>query len=172
MRFDSNGNLIGRILDSTYSEVYKNLAEDIQDSNHRKDLLKLLKEMFEDKLLKLYTESITHIYIDGSFCTNKLKPEDVDILALLNLSNTHGLELSGNEELQKQIRRYAKDNYKVDFLCTPDSETLPSNVSQYDTIKSALYQQSEGWLNFFTKDRNSNPKAVVKIIVEGGVLDE
>lgn len=62
-----------------------------------------------------------------------------------------------------QLRVYIKKNYNVDFLCTPDTETLDKNENQYEDIYLYLKKQETGWISFFGKDRNDNNKALVRI---------
>lgn len=168
MRFDSNGNLIGGIIDCNILELKELLVDNVANVSHRNKLYNQFINMFNDEIIKGFLNCLTKIYIDGSFCTNKEYPGDIDIIALIDLQNQNGFNLSSNEDLQKQLRSYIKKVYNVDFLCTPDSSTLDQKIEQYDEIYDYLRHQENGWIKFFSTDRNENKKALVKLNIYEG----
>lgn len=163
MIFDSHGNLKGDIIDSDLEQLKNMLVDNVPNVIHRNKLFNDFLNMFNDEIIKDFTECVTTIYIDGSFCTNKEYPGDIDIIALIDLKKEKGFQLAGDENLMYQLRVYIKKNYNVDFLCTPDTETLDKNENQYEDIYLYLKKQETGWISFFGKDRNDNNKALVRI---------
>ncbi|WP_434795904.1 DUF6932 family protein [Staphylococcus equorum] len=163
MEFDIHGNLKGGIIDSDIDQLKTLLVDNVSNTTHRKKLYDNFLNMLNDEIIKAFIDSVTNIYVDGSFCTSKEYPGDIDIIALINLQHEQGIQLVGNEELKKNLRIYIKEKHKVDFLCTPDSETLDRNANQYDDIYNNLKQQEKGWISFFRTDRNENNKALVKL---------
>ncbi|MDT0747122.1 DUF6932 family protein [Staphylococcus chromogenes] len=163
MIFDDYGNLKGDIIDSNIIELKGMLVDNVPNTKHRKKLYSNFLNMFDDEIIKVFTESVTKLYIDGSFCTSKEYPGDIDILALIDLRKDKGLQLASDKNLKDQLRCYIKEKYNVDFLCTPDSGTLDKNIEQYSDIYLYLKRHETGWIEFFSTDRNDNKKALIRL---------
>lgn len=163
MIFDAHGNLKGDIIDSDINQLKNMLVDNVPNTKHRNKLYHNFLDMFNDEIIKDFIESVTKIYIDGSFCTSKEYPGDIDIIALIDLKMEKGSQLVADENLKQQLRVYIKGKYNVDFLCTADSETLDKNEAQYEDIYFFLKKQEIGWIKFFGTDRNNNNKALVRL---------
>ncbi|PCF44028.1 DUF6932 family protein [Staphylococcus delphini] len=163
MIFDDYGNLKGDIIDSNIIELKSMLVDNVPNTIHRNKLFSKFLNMFDDEIIKDFTESLTKIYIDGSFCTSKEYPGDIDIIALIDLRKNKGFQLASDEKLQQKLRCYTKEKYNVDFLCAPDSRTLDKNIDQYIDVYSNLKRQETGWIKFFSTDRNGNKKALIRL---------
>lgn len=93
-------------------------------------------------------------WIDGSFVSKKLKPNDIDVLTFVPdaVYTIKDVELY---ELKKQF----KPQIDAYYLCT-----FPENHPKFAETKSDYFY----WLNQFTKDRQKNSKGFIKIIIDNG----
>ncbi len=93
-------------------------------------------------------------WIDGSFVSKKLKPNDIDILSFVpnSIYSAKDVDLY---ELKKQF----KPQIDAYYLCT-----FPENHPKFAETKGDYFY----WLNQFTKDRQKNSKGFIKIIIENG----
>lgn len=168
--FNNYGNLDGKVIECNFQEMYDFLVLKTDNIKRRAELVEKLQSFLNDELIQQYTSTINCMYLDGSFCTNKKYPGDIDILGLINIENNNGYNLISNKELHQVIRQYAKDKFEIDFLVTADPLSLPQNINQYQLIFDDMEKHKQAWLDFFCQDRNGNSKAVVKLDVRGGVL--
>lgn len=91
-------------------------------------------------------------WIDGSFVSKKLKPNDIDILTFVPspvylLTDAHLYELK--QKYKPQIDAY--------YICK-----FPENHLRFAETKGDYFY----WLNQFTKDRQKNSKGFIKIIID------
>jgi hypothetical protein len=94
-------------------------------------------------------------WLDGSFVTQKLDPNDIDVINFVHYS-----ELT-NEKVNS-LRRFLthvgnpKDEFKVDGFLVPVYEPTDPRFS----FTQAKYNE---WRLFFGKDRNGNPKGLLQL---------
>ncbi|MGX0791745.1 uncharacterized protein DUF6932 [Staphylococcus hominis] len=174
MDFDDKGNLIGGILESNLEEVEQYLVLNFPNSSTRKrnfDGLKLLiDELKNSKLI----EGVSKLWLDGSFCTNKNDPNDIDIVVL-----TKPFQEKGNIifELGMEIRNDFIDHH-LDLYFLPDFNVREeekfeiinnhpeiNDIEHFNKlIKSTSFEyQAKYWMGQFGYDRLNNHKAIISI---------
>lgn len=90
------------------------------------------------------------VWLDGSFCTEKLDPNDVDLVVFADAHELNRLDPSVQQYLVGLLDRA---NSKVKFGC--DVMFAPS-----DNFDARSYWR--GWYGF---DRNEQPKGIAKVVV-------
>ena len=93
------------------------------------------------------------LWVDGSFVTTKLDPDDVDVV--LELAEITGVTPAQEERLQWFSSRQAADVAQKydDYGC-----------DCYVTIRSTR----DYWLSQFGRDRGNNPKGIAILQINGG----
>ncbi|MBX9893761.1 MAG: hypothetical protein K2Y09_01080 [Nitrosomonas sp.] len=100
-------------------------------------------------LLKSYGVQF-ELWIDGSFTTDKVNPNDIDLVVFFNFEELDALPLETQLRLEGLVDRYtAKQNFGCDVF-----------VSNKDDHDHRSYWR--GWYGF---DRNENPKGIARIAV-------
>lgn len=181
MQFDSNGNLIGGILNSNLKEVESQLVLNFPKSNTRKRNFQSLKTLIEILKNDGLLEGISKIWLDGSFCTTKTDPNDIDIVILTKPFQEQGDIIFKNGKLLR--REFISLHLDLYFL--PDFNvnerhinTIINNNPQIDSLKefyelikqNNLEYQAKYWMGQFGFDRSGNSKAIISI--EGGGLND
>ena len=93
-------------------------------------------------------------WIDGSFVTNKLNPTDIDLVSFINeLDFVPSLSLFD----MNRSDGYPKKMYNIDGYVIID---LPDN-HQYS---AKMKEQISYWKDFFSTDKENNPKAIIEVI--------
>lgn len=96
------------------------------------------------------------IWIDGSFVTNKMNPNDIDLVNILEFSGVLG---KNNEKIKQFFADVAKTKYDVDAYLVFVYEENDNRFE--DTFDSLLY-----WKDFFGSDKNNLPKGLIEINIE------
>lgn len=106
--------------------------------------------------LKAFIASLRHlgipieIWIDGSFTTNKIDPNDIDLVVFASQDDVNQLELDSRLRLQDLIDRISsRSRFGCDVLFAVSED-----------FNSRSYWR--GWYGF---DRNERPKGIAKIMV-------
>lgn len=90
------------------------------------------------------------IWIDGSFCTEKTDPNDVDLVLFASQVAVNGLDIGRQHLLSGLVDRpSSKRQYGCDVLFSPSED---ENMRSY----------WRGWYGF---DRSERPKGIVKLMV-------
>lgn len=174
MDFDDKGNLIGGILESDLEEVEQYLVLDFPNSITRKrnfEGLKLLIYTLKD--LKLI-EGVSKLWLDGSFCTNKNNPNDIDIVVL-----TKPFQEQGNTIFKNGIKiRDVFIKHNLDLYFLPDFNVREeekfeiinnhpgiNDIKHFnELIKSEKFEyHAKYWMGQFGYDRLNNHKAIISI---------
>ncbi len=102
-----------------------------------------------DAILKPHGVSF-EVWIDGSFCTDKMEPNDVDILVCCS-----GIELNAIPSAAQQSFGALIDNQsaKVNF-----------SIDAYFCINEDVARRSY-WRGWFLFDRDENPKGIARVLV-------
>lgn len=150
--FDSNGNLIPhKVIPFTIDECKDSFVDDFsisttRDLNWRKYLLYL--NDLQNYLLDPFKQ-----WIDGSFSTNKVNPNDIDLVNFIVYSNF-------NPDLKmfdmNQSGHYPKHAYNIDgynLLIFPDGHPYYANMQD----------RMNYWRNWFGTDRQNNPKGIIEV---------
>lgn len=166
MIFDDNGNLAGGIIkDKNLADVYQHLvtpfANSITRERNYNSLLSFLEDLKEDK------QMISKIWLDGSFCTNKENPNDIDMIVFIKPS------LNGNVLLESISQNHAimKENHLDIYPCFDKVHLNTnefSNQIEFNQTFSQMDWQEKYWMGQFGFDRNQNHKAILELMLDGG----
>lgn len=135
------------IHDVALSDVDNHFLSSFPSSKTRKNLISGLTQF----TLALSQFGIRYeLWIDGSFTTEKLDPNDIDLVVFLSSQEVNSL--SGNQQTtlaQLLDRHTAKQNFGCDAF-----------VSFIEDQDHRSY-----WRGWFGYDRNENPKGIARIAV-------
>lgn len=186
MHFDRHGNLEGGIIQSNITDLKKNLVDFFSASTTRKRNFKSFLELINFIKREGLLDGVSCIWIDGSFCTTKVDPNDIDLIILLKPFNKSAIIIDENQQL---IRKMFIDKY-LDIYMTYDSKCLQDTVYiekvvqdlkvdildyNEEEIKEILVNncdnidyQMKYWMGQFGFDRDQRSKGLISI--EGGSL--
>lgn len=154
MHFNSHGNLDGGIISvSSLSEIEEHLVQAFPDSRTRRRNF----DAFCNFWNSLDKSTVTRIWLDGSFCTTKEDPNDIDCVIFIE-------PIKQNEDyfetLQKQHNQL-KQNH-LDVYVAPDKECIKIEPKTLEIYQKFDYQEKY-WLGQFGFDRNRNHKAIIEL---------
>lgn len=155
MQFNQHGNLEGGIIEvRNLSEIEELLVDNFPTSFTRRRNF----ESFCNFWNNLDNTKVTRIWLDGSFCSNKLNPNDIDCVVFIN-------PIAANQDYFSNLQKDHKilKNSHLDVYIVPDKNCV--NVTDTDTLEA--YQnfdyQEKYWQGQFGFDRNRNHKAVIEL---------
>ena len=95
-----------------------------------------------------------NLWVDGSFITKKLEPDDVDVV----------LELSESTEITPEQRHRLKW-----FGSRQPADVTQKRADYWCDCYVTLLSKHHYWLRQFGRDRSANPKGVIVLHINGGV---
>lgn len=104
------------------------------------------------------------IWIDGSFVTNKINPNDIDIVAFIEYQ-----DYCENVERINSLKKIGNNNFCDTYIAFSPNDTNPYN--------SKFINNRNYWRGQFGFDREDNPKGMIKIskeylsLVKEGIKD-
>ncbi|MDQ7083854.1 MAG: hypothetical protein Q9M36_02525 [Sulfurovum sp.] len=153
IEFDEFGNPKPYEIIALSMEECENIfVKNFPDSDTRIDNWDGLKRFNHD--LKTVLKYPLRQWIDGSFVTNKLNPNDIDLVSFI-----HQLDFVPSLSLFDMNRSdgYPKKQYNIDGYVIIN---LPESHQYY--VK--MQEQTNYWKEFFSTDREGNPKSIVEIV--------
>lgn len=154
--FNENGLLNPGFHEYKLNEIDKIFVEDFSKSQTRKEIysgfLKWLKE-----LLNICIPN--EIWIDGSFVTDKINPNDVDLVYFIDVN-----DYSKNNEQINQLRELGIQNNCDTYIAFSPNSKLPAELNNDITNKRNY------WRGQFGFDREDNPKGMIKITKQSLIL--
>lgn len=133
--------------DIAESELTNHFLSEFPSSRTRQTLITGLKKFI--KSLRSYGVDF-ELWIDGSFTTVKIDPNDIDIVIFFSEHDLNNMSDPAKIDLKGLVDRHmARQNFGCDVLVA---------------IKEDQNQRSywRGWYGF---DRNENPKGIARIVV-------
>lgn len=180
-KFDEHGNYAAGIHEVDFQWIKQNLVDQFPSSKTRNTNLTGFLYFIDylDSNGILPKKYISSVWIDGSFVTNKLDPNDIDTIIFLDLS------VPVLEQLNKKISEYGNIfrnfqttyqqmgvyNFHSHVFLVVDPSTVVSDLKEDPEVQQLYGQldyQKKYWMGQFTFDRNELPKGVFKI--KGGDL--
>lgn len=152
MTFDSNGNLLPHgVTSKTLTECKSLLVDSFPTSTTRLTNWNNFLQYRAD-LIKLIGGEIQQ-WVDGSFCTHKENPNDIDVVSFID-----------SDKFVNEIRffdmnfshGYPKTAYNIDGYIVP---IFPEG----DTRRHITVDRVNYWTKWFGHDRQENPKGIVEI---------
>jgi hypothetical protein len=158
--FNENGNLPAGFHKPTLMEFKSRFVEEFDVSKTRKDIFEGYKTYCGD-LLQLNVAMKQ--WIDGSFTTNKIDPNDIDIVAHIDALKINSVQVLDKVARLFKDRSYLKSKYK----CDPYSIAIyPPNHQLYKATRDGI----DYWQNWFGKDRDKNPKGIIEFELDDGAF--
>ena len=152
--FDKHGNIVPYELHPvSIAELEEEFVQPFTKSSTRKNIV----EGHSNYVIEIF-QILEHNFfqwLDGSFVTQKLDPNDIDVINFVHYS-----ELTNDKV--NSLRRFLthvgnpKDEFKVDGFLVPVYESTDPRFA----ITQAKYNE---WRIFFGKDRNNNPKGMLQL---------
>ncbi|MFM5047314.1 DUF6932 family protein [Aeromonas veronii] len=130
-------------------EIYDFFVAPFAGSNRRQPLATNLT-LYIQQLAAILTPNNVRfeVWIDGSFCTDKMEPNDVDVLVSCSGADLNGLPVAAQQNLSVLVNNnFTKTNFNIDAYFCPS-----------DDVNNRSY-----WRGWFLFDRNENPKGVARI---------
>jgi predicted nucleotidyltransferase len=148
MEFDSRGNLFPyEIVETDISNFEQIFVTDFIESKRRVNLFGRMKSYIEE--LKQIIDLPFYIWIDGSFVTNRLRPNDIDILVFVE-----SVAINRTEKQLYQLRERFRpeiDSYFIEVL-------LPTHPNYF------LFEMNRTeWLFTFSTSRSFQNKGIIQI---------
>ncbi|WP_084245166.1 DUF6932 family protein [Planomicrobium okeanokoites] len=157
LNFDKSGNLTPGILKNVTIEEFKQFfIESFAQSKTRERNYEGFRAFFAElKRIDVF-EAITKIWVDGSYMTNKLDPNDIDFVFFLDAE--HPLTLPALNH-KNDFRQYGAQVHCDPYFLV-DYETLPKEEVE---ARGQLEFQQKYWMGQFCFDRNQDPKGIIEL---------
>lgn len=171
--FDSNGNCTPGIHETTLEEIEKNLVNRFTKSATRRRNIDSLKKVIKSEFFVKYNKYIDNIWVDGSFCSMKENPNDIDGIVFAKFET---LEEFGEVFQKMQIdfeiyRKTFRSNYCDLYLMVSKKTMDDLNFTNYKNL-SEIYNNYQYWKGQFGFDRNDCPKGIYSFTYLGGEVYE
>ena len=145
--FNENGVLPPGFFEYKLEEIEKNFVNDFTESQTREKIFNGFKIWIKE-LLKVVTPE--EIWLDGSFTTSKVNPNDIDIIVFNNYQDA-------NKDFNI-LQKLGHENFCDTYYAIEPNDELPYNQ---DLINFRNY-----WRGQFGFDRQDIPKGMIKISKE------
>jgi hypothetical protein len=148
LSFDKHGNLVPYEISIINFETFQQFfVAQFEDSIARGILCELYVDFVKDFSAE-FTPEFVH-WIGGSFVTNKLSPNDIDVITLAEVAGT----FDPNDPVLKRFttKGYSKQNYAVDSYIVPVYDT--NDLKYFITKQAVIY-----WKNWLSHDRANRKK--------------
>lgn len=159
--FDTNGNCSAGIHQTTLSNIEMYLVKPFPNSKTRKRNIEGLKKVLKSDFFIKYEKYIDCIWLDGSFCSTKESPNDIDGIVFFKYENI--MELNAvHIDMFKEFNEYRSSferNY-CDLYPMFSKNTIDSLFNVGSKDYSSLHCNYQYWKGQFGFDRDDNPKGI------------
>lgn len=159
--FNELGYLPSGFHDKEPSEIKSVFVDNFPNSSSRKEIFEGYSK-FCKTLVTLGIKNFVQ-WLDGSFCTSKENPNDIDVVTFVNYDKLNALTSDNQDCLMNLAQnptskvRYKCDSYVV--LVYPQTHQYYRNYLDY-----RMY-----WRGVWGFDRNDNPKGIIRVTYGEGV---
>ncbi|MHC5374530.1 DUF6932 family protein [Enterococcus sp. LJL120] len=171
MDFDKNGNAEPGIHQVEYRELETEFITNFPRSETRKRNLDGLLSFLRIPFFVNHKNVFTKIWIDGSFTTSKIDPNDIDGIIFVDPNE---LGIDKTTELINTFYRTIKNQGQLfysDLYLTIDIDVLPkpdnTNRDYLEYYQQVDYQ-FKYWMGQFSFDRERKPKGLFELDYKGG----
>ena len=159
--FNELGYLPSGFHDKEPSEIRSAFVDSFPNSKSRKEIFEgYLK--FCKTLMALGIKNFVQ-WLDGSFCTSKENPNDIDVVTFVNYNNLNALPSDNQDRLMNLAQN---PNSKVKFRC--DSYVVLVYPKTHQCYKIYLNERMY-WRGVWGFDRNDKPKGIIRVTYGEGV---
>ncbi|AJD72569.1 TPA: hypothetical protein VZJ95_000312 [Streptococcus pneumoniae] len=150
LHFNDQGNLNGGILTNiSLAQIQSTLVDNFPNSTTRTRNFQALSTFLKN----LDSNIITRIWLDGSFCTQKENPKDIDVLLFFKHS--------------PDIEKYLKDIKEKASTCLDIYQIGDKDhIEKTRPIYSHMAHNETYWMGQFGFDRNRNHKGIIELKTE------
>lgn len=181
MDFDEFGNYQAGIHPVSLEWIKDHLVDEVKESTTRNRNLMSFIDFFKSNQMKQCAEAVTHVLVDGSFVTNKINPNDIDVLLVSEFTGESYEELvqffvklgaiqESFNLLKDKAYEFHSDIYFVPKIKYNSIKSILEIHSEFIRSYKEIDYQYKYWLGQFTFDREEKPKGIFKI--EGSELNE
>lgn len=173
--FNNEGYALAGIHKVSIEDYYNHFVIGFSDSYTRKRNWDSLTSVVLPELLRNY-KIIDYLWIDGSYSTRKLNPNDIDIIIFADFDPLNTVEYNQYLELSKRLQLHKNhyDKLFCDLYCLPSKRTMKrfnnSPNMKLREIGSYFQDLSRYWLGQFGFDREDRPKGIYEIQLGGDGL--
>ncbi|SIQ14053.1 DUF6932 family protein [Marinobacterium stanieri] len=137
--------------DIAIADIHSLFVAPFRDNSRRTMLSKKLMEYIDDLQSVLQPHGVAgELWIDGSFGTEKIHPDDVDLIVFIPGADLNSLPPHSQQRLQGLLNTsYAKVNYSCDaYFCVTEDQP-----------------QRSYWRGWFMFDRDEQPKGIARVTI-------
>lgn len=157
LEFNDEGLIRPGIHECGINELYETFVENFKTSQRRDIIFKSLIK-FLQQLISHY--DLQEVWIDGSYVTNKINPNDVDIVLFFEVSDYIRLR-----QQWEHIRNFTYIDPYCEAIVNDDSE---NKLSPSDF--SFITNRRNYWRGQFGFDRTDKPKGIV-VLKKANIID-
>lgn len=184
--FDDYGNLNGGIIQSNINDMRINLVDHFSTSTTRKRNFNGFLELINFLKSNNLQSGVSSIWIDGSFCTNKINPNDIDLIILLKPYNINARTIQEHSDnirstfMEKHLDIYIvydsncllNSNYIKEIMPTLKQSQLTYTEEAIREVLNENHREIDYhmkyWMGQFGFDREQRGKGLIAL--EGGDL--
>lgn len=170
MNFDEFGNLLPGEHNLTLEQFKNNFVEDVyfEKSTTRTVIHNNFSELINELINLDLLDGLTKIWIDGSFSTQKLNPNDIDLILFYDFASEKKEKVEYHLDLCKFKMKNTK---KCHFNCLTDY-TNDENFNDDDIRIRTNELTSRRLVRYFEYDKKDRKKGYISIQIhtdQGGV---
>ncbi len=166
LEFNEIGNLKPYKYELTFNEAKTFFVDGFQESETRQRNWNGFCS-FLDSLINLGLTD-AEVWVDGSFVTNKLNPNDIDCVIYVKPIVINSISIENKKKLSAKFSEGGNLLAHFAFFTDPyilldvsDNPDFPNYLN--------LCKRKEYWENWWGHDRNNNPKGYIVLTIKGGV---
>lgn len=167
MDFDSFGNAMPGIHQVNLSEFEEIFVLSFKKSSKREQIYSNFIKFFNLQILNKYRTVISKLWIDGSFSTAKVEPNDIDGIIFLKFSNDEEYHLAMEfQELHATYFKKLAYEYDCDLYVQFDIDKIPTRNSvneSYSRFYDNVDLYTKYWMGQFCFDRQQRPKGIFEL---------
>lgn len=157
----------------TLDEFKNNFVNPFGESTSRKRIYENFLDFFFSEYITPFHSVISRVWIDGSFTTSKLNPNDIDWIIFLKFKNDEEFNLTNQfmKLYKKSLKAFAY-NYDCDLYIIYDKDevSMPNINDETKYFLQNIDLMFKYWMGQFTFDRKQNPKGIFELTFEGGAF--
>ena len=159
-KFDDNGNLPTGFITPELEEFKKRFVDIFHDSTTRQEIFNGYVR-YSGKLDTLNVATIQ--WVNGSFTTSKIDPEDIDFVTHIDAIELDEL----GKELQEKFTKLT-DKSRAKSECRCDVYFIAVYPPEIPDLYENTKEDIEYWSKLFTHDRKNNPKGIIEFNLSDG----
>ena len=179
LSFDHIGNYTPGIHNIDLNSFQRIFISGIINSTTRQRNLDGLQAFLNCEYMDKYRDVITRVWLDGSFCTSKTNPNDIDGVIFLD---PHPSKIEITQEFLQNFNTWhedAHDRYYSDLYPIYDVDRMTKDINDYlkvmpseevTSLQGKFDSDMKYWMGQFTFDRGRNPKGIFELMMNGGAL--